>query len=99
MPPEEKTPARPVHRSRIVMWLALAAIAATVVVSVVIGVRVGLLLLASVLGTFAIVRAASPAPGPYGISIRSRAFDVTLLAAGALLIAGVTISLPSSALG
>lgn len=99
MPPKTTPPVKPVHRTRIMMWLAMLAVIATVVVSVVVGVRVALLLLAAVLLGLAIVRAVSPAPGPYGIAVRSRAFDVTLMVAGALLIAIVTLTLPPSNLG
>lgn len=84
------------------MWLALLVIIVTVVVPIVLpeqGVRVALLLLAASLLGFAVVRSVSPAPGPYGISIRSRAFDVTLFVAGAVVIAALTVMVPTTALG
>lgn len=99
MPPEDQTPVKPAHRTRIMMWLGMAAIVGTAVVGFVVGVKAALLLLAGVLLLFAIVRAVRPAPGPYGISVRSRAFDITLLVVAALVIAGVTLSLPTTELG
>lgn len=99
MPTEEQSAVTPPHRTRIMMWLALAAIVATAVVALVVAVKIALLLLSAILLAFAVVRAVSPAPGPYGISIRSRAFDLTLLVTAAVVIAAVTLSLPTSELG
>ena len=90
------------RRARPVMWLAALVIAATVALAVLVdgnGVRLALLFLATALVVFAIVRAVSPAPGPYGISVRSRTFDVTILVAFAVVIAGITLTLPRAALG
>ena len=95
MPSEESS--QPAE-SRVMMWLALLAVVAAVAVSVLVSPRAGLLLLSGVLAVFAILRAVSPRP-LYGIASRSRAFDVTLMLAAAVLIAGVTLSLPTSALG
>ncbi|WP_156224201.1 DUF3017 domain-containing protein [Pseudactinotalea suaedae] len=101
MPTKDQTPVKPVHRTRLMMWLALLAIVVTVVISIVLdgGVRPAMLLLSAVLLAFAVVRAVSPAPGPYGIAIRSRAFDITLFVAGALVIAALTLAIPTTALG
>ncbi|WP_156252283.1 DUF3017 domain-containing protein [Pseudactinotalea terrae] len=99
MPTEDQTLVTPRQRTRIMMWLALAAIIATAVVAWVVAVKVALLVLSGALLAFALVRAVSPAPGPYGISIRSRAFDITLMVAAAVLIAVVTLSLPIAELG
>lgn len=83
------------------MWLAMLVISATVAVAVAVdgGVRPAMLLFSAALLAFAIVRAVSPAPGPYGIAVRSRVFDIALLVVGALLIAVVTLALPTSNLG
>lgn len=87
------------RRSHTFMWIAMLAVIAVVVTAYALGVRPALLLLSGSLLAFAIVRAVSPSPGPYGISCRSRAFDMSLLAAGALFIAAVTFSLPATTLG
>jgi hypothetical protein len=84
------------------MWLAAAVILVTTALAVGVtneGVRIALLFLSAALVVFAVVRAVSRAPGPYGISTRSRTFDVTLLVAFAIAIASITLSLPTSALG
>lgn len=84
------------------MWVAAAVIVATVALAVFVdnqGVRLALLFLSASLVVFAIVRAVSPAPGPYGISVRSRTFDVAMLVAFAVVVAGITLTLPAAALG
>lgn len=87
VPPEKQAPARPVpRRSRIVMWLAMLAVGATVALAVLDGARTASLFLAGTLAVLAVVRGVAPAPGPYGISTRSRTFDVTILAVGATVI-------------
>lgn len=92
----------PRRRTRVMMWLSAVVIAATVAVALLVegtGVKLALLFLAASLCVFALIRAVSPAPGPYGISVRSRTFDVTLLLAFALVIAAITLTLPTAALG
>lgn len=84
------------------MWAAAAVILATVALAVFVdgnGVRLALLFLSVSLVVFAVVRAVSPAPGPYGISVRSRTFDVAMLIAFAVVITGITLTLPTAALG
>ncbi len=68
--------------------LALGAVLAATAVAVVAGARTGALALAVILGLAAAVRAAVRAPGP-GIAIRSRSFDVALLAGLAVVIAAL----------
>lgn len=86
------------RRSHLVMWLAMLALVVVLVVALVVGARAAVLVLSASLLVLAVVRAVAPAPGPYGISTRSRAFDVTLLAAAAVFMAAVTLSLPSNVL-
>lgn len=75
------------------MWLAALACALTAVLAVVANSRVASLFLAAAVLVFAVVRAVSPSPGPYGLSTRSRVFDVTLLVVSGVVIAGLVISL------
>lgn len=99
---DEQAPAGPEttrRRSRLMMWLAMVAIAATVAFAYAVSVRGAVLFLATSLLAFALVRAVSPAPGPYGISTRGRLFDTALLLVGAVVIAVIALSLPASELG
>lgn len=77
----------------------MAVIASTVALAYVLTVRTAVLFLAAALIAFAVVRAVSPAPGPYGISTRSRVFDTSILLVGAVVIAAIAISLPATELG
>ncbi len=75
-----RRPVEPGHwRRYVVMWVALAWIVVAMVTMTVVGVRAGILVLAAELLVLGFVRAVSPAPGPYGITSRSRAFYVAIL--------------------
>ncbi|UFU03882.1 DUF3017 domain-containing protein [Ruania suaedae] len=75
-----RRPVEPGHwRRYVVMWVALAWIVAAMVVMALVSVRTGCLVLAAELVVLGFVRAVAPQPGPYGITSRSRAFDVALL--------------------
>ncbi|UFU05631.1 DUF3017 domain-containing protein [Ruania halotolerans] len=65
-----------------VMWFALIWLLAAFAVMLIEGARAGALVLAAELVVLGFVRAVSRAPGPYGITSRSRAFDVTILMLG-----------------
>src|SRR5699024_1939469 len=65
------------------MWLSLAGVAGAVVVTFVVGPRVGSLVLAAELVLIGLLRAVLP-KAPYGISARSRGFDATVLIAAGL---------------
>jgi hypothetical protein len=85
--PDQSAPEKPAitlpRRSRYAMWLAMAAVVICVALAYVIDVRAAAGFLALALAGLAVLRMVSPAPGPYGISTRSRAFDVTALLIGA----------------
>lgn len=81
-------------RRRTMMWVALLAIAAMVALAVLVGVRQGALCLAGALVVLAGIRMLSPAPGPYGITVRSRAFDTVILLAGAGAITSLVLTIP-----
>lgn len=92
--PAPAAPPRP--GAHTVMWVALAGIAVTVVLALTVGVRFAAFFFAAELAALAVLRAVRPAPGPYGISARSRTFDVSwlaLLAAGIGLLAAFTANL------
>ncbi|SED66698.1 DUF3017 domain-containing protein [Ruania alba] len=73
-------PVEPGHwRRYVVMWIALAWLLAAFVVMIVEGARPGALVIASELVVLGFVRAVTRSPGPYGITSRSRAFDVAVL--------------------
>lgn len=76
----------------------MLAVLATVAVAVTVGAQPAALLLAGVLVALAAVRALRPAPGPYGIANRGKAFDVGLLVAAAAIIAFLTLTIPVDAL-
>ncbi|MBK5250163.1 MAG: DUF3017 domain-containing protein [Actinomycetales bacterium] len=78
MTPTQPAPAR----THAVMWMALAGVAAALVVAFTWGARPASVLLAVELLVLAFVRAVAPPPGPYGISARSRGFDVAFLFLG-----------------
>lgn len=67
------------------MWIALAALVLAVAVTFVVGPRVGSVVLAAELVALGFVRAVSKG-APYGISARSRAFDVSVLMGGGVVI-------------
>lgn len=80
------------------MWLAMLAVAMTVALAVLDGARTASVFLALTLAALAVVRGISPAPGPYGISTRSRTFDVTILAIGSTVIGVLALIIQPGAL-
>lgn len=81
------------------MWIAMLCVAATVALAFAIGPRPAVLFLAGAVGAMAVIRAVSPSPGPYGISTRSRVFDVTVMVIGAVVLAGLAITTPAASFG
>ncbi|MBD5786883.1 DUF3017 domain-containing protein [Cellulosimicrobium terreum] len=75
------------------MWLVLAGVGVTTVVAVLAGALVGCLVLAGVLVVAGVARACLPAPGPVGITVRSRGLDVFFFLAPAAAIVFLVVSL------
>ena len=73
------------------MWVALAGIVLALLATFILGPRVGGVAFAAELVVLGFVRAVSRRP-PYGISARSRAFDVTVLMGGGVLIAVLALT-------
>lgn len=73
------------------MWVALAGIVLALLATFILGPRVGGVAFAGELVVLGFVRAVSRRP-PYGISARSRAFDVTVLMGGGVLIAVLALT-------
>lgn len=86
------------QRSYLLMWSAMAAVAVMVALAVNIGVRQASLFLSVVLIVLAGIRAFSDEPGPYGITVRSRSFDIAILLLAAIVIAGLAVTIPTGAL-
>ncbi|WP_165962686.1 DUF3017 domain-containing protein [Occultella glacieicola] len=95
-PADVPLPAQP--RSHAVMWVALLAMVLIVAASFLVGARPASLMFAAELGVLAFVRAVAPRPGPYGISARSRGFDVAFLAVTGLVMATFAITAPAAAI-
>jgi len=73
------------------MWVALAGIVLAVVTTFAFGPRVGGVVLAVELVALGFVRAVARR-APYGIAARSRAFDVTVLMGGGLVLAVLALT-------
>lgn len=82
----------PVRRPRRpAMWVALAGIALALLVTFILGPRAGGVALAVEMVALGFVRAVAHR-APYGISARSRAFDVTVLMGGGVLMAVLALT-------
>ena len=82
----------PVRRSRRpAMWVALAGIVLVLLTTFIFGPRAGGVALAVELVALGFVRAVARR-APYGISARSRAFDVTVLMGGGVLTAVLALT-------
>lgn len=95
MTPTASTPttSEPTPRqSHLVLWWALTGVVAVVLLALVAEPRIAGLVLAGHLLVLGGVRAFAPGRGPYGIASRSRAFDTTFLALGALGIAVLSLT-------
>lgn len=79
------------RRRRPAMWVALAGIVLAVLATFALGPRVGGVVLAVELVALGFVRAVARR-APYGISARSRAFDVTVLMGGGVVIAVLALT-------
>ncbi len=77
------------------MWLAMAAVVISVALAYVIDVRAAAGFLAVALLGLAVLRMVGPAPGPYGISTRSRVFDVSVLLIGAAAVGFLGVFSPN----
>ncbi|WP_084480759.1 DUF3017 domain-containing protein [Ruania albidiflava] len=79
------------RRRRPAMWVALAGIVLALVVTFAFGPRAGGVALAVELVALGFVRAVAQR-APYGISARSRAFDVTVLMGGGVVLAVLALT-------
>lgn len=77
------------------LWWIAVGVGVAVVVAVVVGTSAGALVLAGLLAVGAIVRAATPEPGPAALAVRARALDVFILFALAFALALLTELLPT----
>ena len=76
------------------MWLVVAGVALSTLVTLLVGARAGFLTLAGVLVVAGLSRAVLPGPGPVGITVRSRGLDVFFFLAPAVVIVFLTLSVP-----
>lgn len=79
------------RRRRPAMWVALAGIVLALLTTFILGPRAGGVALAIELVALGFVRAVARR-APYGISARSRAFDVTVLMGGGVLMAVLALT-------
>lgn len=79
------------RRRRPAMWVALAGIVLALLATFILGPRAGGVTLAIELVVLGFVRAVGRR-APYGISARSRAFDVTVLMGGGVLMAVLALT-------
>lgn len=84
--------ATPAPTRRPIMWLALVGVLAAIAVAVLVGPLEACLVLAGLLAVLAVVRLAARSPGPYGVSTRSRGFDVVVLLVAALVIGALAVT-------
>ncbi|MGC0143611.1 DUF3017 domain-containing protein [Pseudactinotalea sp. Z1732] len=86
-----RNPAPEIHRPppprTWALWWALGGVVVAVLLALMVGARVAGVAFAVHLGVLGAIRLALPAPGPLGISARSRLFDVAFLWLGAVGIA------------
>lgn len=80
------------------MWVSVVVIGVMVALAFLVGVRQAALFMSTVLVGMATVRALSPPPGPYGIRVRSRGFDVTVLLVFSAAIAALALTMPAVAI-
>ncbi|MFV0425810.1 MAG: DUF3017 domain-containing protein [Beutenbergiaceae bacterium] len=94
-PMPRSTPAATVP---LMVWVALTAVVAMVVVALTVGVEPGAFLMSGMLVLMAAVRGFGPANGPYGIRVRSKGFDVAVMLTGAAAIAALVLTIPPGAI-
>ncbi|MET3974850.1 DUF3017 domain-containing protein [Cellulosimicrobium sp. TH-20] len=92
-PPVPEPPASLAPSRQPAMWLVLAGVAVSTLVSVLAGARAGCFALAGLLAVAGVCRAAIPGPGPVGITVRSRGLDVFFFLAPAAVMAFLALSL------
>jgi hypothetical protein len=76
------------------LWWVAAGVGVVVAGALVFGAPAGALGLAVLLATGAVVRAATPSPGPVAFAVRARSLDVTILFVLAFALAILTALLP-----
>ncbi|HLS26045.1 MAG TPA: DUF3017 domain-containing protein [Beutenbergiaceae bacterium] len=87
-PDDDLTPHRPVWG----LWLTLGGVAVVMVLAILTTVRAAGVVLAVHLAVLGAVRLVASSPGPFGITVRSRLFDVAFLWLGAIGIALMTLT-------
>lgn len=93
-PPATAAPALP-YRRNTAMWTICVAVLVVTAITAFAGARVGSWGLAVILAGAGIARATIPGPGPVGITIRSRTFDVSLFFGLAAVIAVLAQTAPN----
>lgn len=94
VPPLPVTPASLAPWRQPAMWLVVAGVALSTLVTLLVGARAGFLTLSGVLVVAGLCRAVLPGPGPAGITVRSRGLDVFFFLAPAVVIVFLTLSVP-----
>lgn len=91
---KQATPASPRSGFDYAMWVVLVVLVLIMGATVGWGVRVGAWLLFALLFTVGLVRIVAPEPGPKGLAVRGRAFDVATVWSLAVAVLYLGLTLP-----